>query len=169
MFRQHPVTGPAGHSYISSAPRPTAGPPGAPVNLDVVDHLDSTVRELADYTREANPDASPLPEHITDIYSWCVENTQNTPQAVQQRRDTLVFRQSLEHAIAMGRYKVVRPIRCPACRTLGVMWRRELETAVCTNGNCLTQEGLSNRWTLEQLAYDHIARTSEKTVRECAT
>jgi hypothetical protein len=171
-FRERPVTGPAGHSYISAEPRATSVHPGAPLNLTVVDHITDTVKELADYTREANPQAEPLPAHEEAVYRWCIDNTQNAPEAVQQRRDTLIYRQKLEHAIAMGDHdsvsKAVRPIRCPACNTFGLFWRPEAGKALCTNGRCLTKEGLSNRWTLERLAYEHIAR-QQKTVRECAT
>lgn len=165
-FRERPVTGPAGHSYIASEPRGTATHPSAPLNLTVVDHIDATVRELADYTRETNPDAEPLPAHVEAVYAWCVANTQNAPEDVQQRRNTILFRQKLEHAIAMGDTKAVRPIRCPQCSTLGLMWRGQ--RAVCTNGNCVTKEGLSNRFTLAQLAYSHIAR-QQKSVRVRAT
>jgi hypothetical protein len=171
-FRERPVTGPAGHSYIASEPRATATHPGAPLNLTVVDHIDATVKELADYTRETNPDAEPLPAHVEDVYRWCVENTQNAPEDLQQRRDTIVYRQKLEHAIAMGDHdfvrKAVRPIRCPACRTFGLMWRSEDQKAVCTNGRCLTKDGLSHRWGLARLAYEHIAG-QQKSVRVRAT
>jgi hypothetical protein len=160
-FRTHPTTGPAGHSYISSEPRATAVHPGAPANLAAVDHIDATVRELADYTREANPSAEPLPERVQDVYRWCVENTVNAPEDVQRVRDTIVYRQRLEHAIAMGDTKAVRPIRCPACRTFGLMWRPEQQRAVCTNGRCLTKDGLSHRWSLARLATAHIEAQQE--------
>jgi hypothetical protein len=161
FFRERPVTGPAGHSYISSEPRGTTVHPAAPVNLHVVDHIDATVREIADYTREANPDADPLPERVQDVYAWCVENTETAPEDVQLRRDAIIFRQHLEHAIAMGDhravYKAVRPIRCPECRTLGLFWRPQLGQAICTNRRCLTRDGLAHRWTLERLAYEKVA------------
>jgi hypothetical protein len=171
-FRERPVTGPAGHSYISSEPRPTAVHPGAPIDLTVVDHITASVKELADYTREANPAAEPLPGHVEDVYAWCVENTQNTPEAAQQRRDTLIYRQKLEHAIAMGDHdsvsKAVRPIRCPACNTFSLFWRPQATNALCTNGRCLTKDGLSRRWSLARLATAHI-EAQQKTLRVRAT
>jgi hypothetical protein len=168
-FRERPVTGPAGHSYIASEPRGTATHPGAPLNLTVVDHIDATVRELADYTRETNPGAEPLPPHVEAVYAWCLANTQNAPEDIQQRRDTLIYRQRLEHAIAMGDIKAVRPIRCPKCRTLSIMWPNDADQrALCTNGNCLDKDGLSNRFTLAQLAHSHIAG-QQKSVRVRAT
>jgi hypothetical protein len=165
-FRERPVTGPAGHSYIPADPRPTTVHPGAPIDLTVADHITATVKELADYTREANPAADPLPTHVEDVYAWCVENTQNSPEAIRQRRDAIVLRQRLEHAIAMGDDKVIRPIRCPQCRCLGLMWRGG--RAVCTNGDCVTKDGLSNRFTLARLATAHI-EAQQKTLRVRAT
>jgi hypothetical protein len=171
-YVQHPITGPAGHSYISSEPRATAVNPGAPINLTVVEHIDTSVRELADYTRQANPEAGPLPPRVEAAYAWCVENTQNAPEDVQQRRDVIIYRQRLEHAIAAGDHetvrKAVRPIRCPACNTFGLFWKPEISKAVCTNGRCLTKDGLVHRWSLARLATAHV-ETQQKTVRVRAT
>jgi hypothetical protein len=160
-FVQHPVTG-------EHTRRPPTTNPTAPANLAVVDHITATVRELADFTRQANPEAEQLPERVQDAYRWCVENTANSPQAIQQRRDTIVFRQRLEHAIAMGDDKVVRPIRCPQCRGLGLFWKAEYQLVVCTSSRCLTKDGLSNRWSLARLATAHI-EAQQKTVRVRAT
>lgn len=168
-FRQYPVTGAEGHSYISSAPRTAATSPAAPVNLTVVDHITASLREVVDHTLATNPAPSPLPARVEAVYGWYVENTRHAPEAVQQRRDTVIYRQRLEHALAAGDRSVVRPHRCPACRTFGLFWRPELARAVCTNGECLTRDGLSQKWTLGKLAYEHIAAMSEKAVRDCAT
>ncbi|WP_086732730.1 hypothetical protein [Streptomyces glaucescens] len=167
-FRERPVTGPAGHSYISSSPRATPTEPAAPAHLSVVDHIDASVRELDEYTRQANPDAGPLPKRVEDAYQWCVDNTADSPETVQLRRDVIFYRQRLEHAIAEGDIKVVRPIRCPACRTLGLMWKARLNAAICTNGKCRTKDGLTRRWTLARLAYAQVEE-QRKTVRVRAT
>jgi hypothetical protein len=127
------------------------------VDLDVVDHIQASLREVVDDTLAANPDAGPLPPRVEGAYRWYVENTANAPEAVQQRRDTVIYRQSLEHAIALGNTKVVRPHRCPQCRTLGLMWPRGGERAVCTNRRCLDADGMSSTWDLAQLAYAYIA------------
>lgn len=161
FFVQHPVTGE--HTRRAPTTNPTA-----PANLAVVDHITATVRELADFTRQANPEAEQLPERVQDAYRWCVENTLNSPEDIQQRRDTIVFRQRLEHAIAMGDHKAVRPIRCPQCRGLGLFWKPEHQRAVCTSSRCLNKDGLSNRWSLARLATAHI-EAQQKTRRECAT
>lgn len=166
-FRQHPITGPAGHSYISSEPRATATAPGIPYNATVDDHIRASVQEVVDDTLAVNPGAGPLPEHVQDVYRWYVQNTFNAATARQQRRDTIIYRQQLEHAITMGETKVIRPHRCPQCRTLGLFWRPQLRRALCTNSRCLTPEGLSSTWTLAKLAYEHVA--DQKSLRVRAT
>lgn len=158
-YRQHPVTSAAGHSYISSAPRATATEPATPFNVDVVDHIQASLREVVADTLAANPHPGPLPVRIEGTYRWCIENTANAPEAVQQRRDTVIYRQGLEHAIAMGDTKVIRPHRCPQCRTFGLMWRAAAGRAACTNRRCLDADGMTTTWTLAQLAYEHIAAT----------
>ena len=169
QLRQRPVTGPEGHSYIGSGPhtRPTESP--ALVDLSVVDHITACIREIADHTHQVNPGADPLPPRVEGAYTWYLDNTRNADAAQQQRRDTVIHRQRLEHAIAAGDRSVVRPHRCPACNTFGLMWPRGSDKAVCTNGDCLTKDGLSRKWTLAKLAYEHVAATSEKAVRDCAT
>jgi hypothetical protein len=166
-FRQHPVTGPAGHSYISSEPRATATAPGIPYNVGVDEHIRDSVQEVVDDTLAVNPDAGPLPERVQDAYRWYMANTRNASTAQQQRRDTIIYRQQLEHAIAMGDTKVIPPHRCPACRCFGLMWQAQKRRAVCTNRRCLTPEGMSNTWTLATLAYEHVA--AQKSLRVSAT
>jgi hypothetical protein len=158
-YRQHPVKSAAGHSYLSSAPRATVSVPEALVDLDIVDHIQASLREVVDDALAANPEAGPLPARVEGVYRWYVEHTINAPEAVQQRRDTVIYRQGLEHAIAMGNTKVVRPHRCPACRTFSLMWPRAqgAERAVCTNRRCLDAEGMTCTWTLARLAYEHVA------------
>jgi ribosomal protein L37AE/L43A len=168
-FRQHRVTGPAGHSFVSSAPRATSDAPAAPVNLEVVDHITACLREISDHAHEVNPGAGPLPPRVQGAYSWYMENTRNAPEAEQQRRDTIVYKQSLEHAIAMGETKVVRPHRCPDCDTFSLMWSRPMQQIVCTNRKCTAADGTSRIVTPARIARHHIAAMSEKTVRDCAT
>lgn len=155
-FRQHPVTSGEGHSYVSNQPRPTRTSPGAPVNLAIVDHISATVKELADYTHRVNTAADPLPKEIQDVYAWCVANTRHAPEVEQQRRDAIMYRQSLEHAIAAGDYSVIPPHRCPACRTFGLMWKAGAGRALCTNRRCVTKDGTSRMWSLARLAWAAI-------------
>ncbi|MFF7190570.1 hypothetical protein ACFZAR_36370 [Streptomyces sp. NPDC008222] len=160
-FRQHPVTGPEGHSFTSSASQPTRTTAATPVNLAIVDHISASVRELADYTHTVNTAADPLPEDAAAVYAWCVANTRNTPEAEQQRRDSIVYRQRLEHAICAGDYSVIPPHRCPACRTFGLMWRVSQGRAVCTNRRCVDRDGMSRAWSLGRLAYEHVQSQSK--------
>jgi len=159
-YLEHPRTAPDG-------PRPRAVTAGTPLNLATLDHIAASVDEVTQYTREVAPDAAPRPEQDYDVYRWCVENTAHAPEDVQQRRDVILYRQRLEHAIAMGEAAVIRPHRCPACNTFSLMWRPERRRALCTNGRCRGRDGMSRTWTLARIAYEHVA--VEKTSRECAT
>jgi hypothetical protein len=148
-FRQHPATG----RSLRAAPTATAS---APLDLGAVDHIAATVAEIADYTRQIAPDAGPLPEEARDVYRWMIEHTQAAPEAVQFQRDVLVYRQHLEHSLRMGEKSVIRPHRCPACRTMGLFWRPAARRALCTNRRCLNADGTSRMWTLHQLAHEHV-------------
>ena len=159
-FREHPRTGPAGRSA-------TPAHPGAPVNLAVVDHIAASVREIANEARAANPQADPLPDRVEAVYDWWRDNTRLAPEHVQQRRDIVIHRQYLEHAIAMGDVNVIPPHRCPGCGTFGVVWRNQIRRAVCLNVRCVTKDGMARTWSLGRLAYEHVA--AEKMLRECAT
>jgi hypothetical protein len=156
-FRQHPVTGPEGHSFVSSAPRSTPTSPGIPYDTDVVDHIRACVSEIATEVLAVNPRPGPLPKRVGAVYDWFLDNTKTADHAQRQRRAAIIYRQQLEHAIALGEAKVIRRHRCPQCRTMGLFWKPALKRALCTNARCLTDEGTSNTWTLAHLAYTHIA------------
>jgi len=172
-YRQRPVQGPEGHSYTAFRARtpPAAAP--LPYDADVVDHIDNSIAEVAAVTRALNPQAGPMPQRAVDAYAWCRERTQNAPEAEQLRRDAMEYRHYLEHAIAAGDHRVVRPHRCPACRTLGgLFWpqgvRNPKARATCVNVHCAkNNDGIAHRWTLAQLAYEHVL--AERMLRECAT
>ncbi|MBE4790302.1 hypothetical protein [Streptomyces caniscabiei] len=170
-FREHPVTGPEGHCVTGPGSRPTPVTPGLPYPARITEHIDRSVAEVAAHTRAVNPEAGPLPARVEAVYDWYREHTANAPTAEQQRRDTIVYRQRLEHAIAMGDTKVIRPHRCPGCRTFGLMWVHEAQRAVCTNARCTTKAGLSSSFSLARLAYVHIAAQyrAENSVRVHAT
>jgi hypothetical protein len=155
-FREHPVTGPEGHSYIPAGhAAPTT--PSLPLNTGVTDHIHASVREIVALTRGLNLAAESPPQRVQDVYDWCRRNTAHAPQVEQQRRDTVIYRQGLEHAIKAGYDKVVRPLRCPECATFGLMWVAQMQRAVCTNTRCLDHDGLSRSFTLGRLAYEHVA------------
>ncbi|MET8571828.1 hypothetical protein [Streptomyces sp. NPDC004783] len=163
FLHEHPITGPEGHSYIGSSPRATRAFPGLPINVRVLEHTDRTVAEVVEYTRGVNPDASPLPENVQDVYRWCVENTVNAPEAEQQRREILEYKHQLEHAVAGGDIAVIRPHRCPECRTFGLMWDKLTQRIVCTNGECVAEDGTSTVVTFDRLAVAHV--TNRKSLR----
>ena len=166
-FRERPTTGADGHSYVSSAPRATTTSPGLPYNATVTELVDASVREVADHTRTVNPDAGPLPGRVEAVYDWYREHTHHADDTQRQRGETILYRQYLEHAIAMGDTAVIRPHRCPACNTMGLFWRDELQRVLCTNRRCLTKAGMSRTWSLARLAYEHV--TSEKSLHVRAT
>lgn len=156
-YREHPVTGADGHSYISNQPRPSATHPGLPFNVRVLEHIDRTVTEVVDHTREINPEATPPPENVLDVYRWCAENTAHAPEVEQQRRETLEYRHWLEHAVAAGDTKVIRPHRCPDCMTFGLMWDNLTRQVRCTNRDCVDEQGLGTVVSFSRLAHERIA------------
>jgi hypothetical protein len=150
-YREHPVTGPVeGHA-------PTVQP-GTPLNLVTHDHIQASVREIADHTYALNPDAGPLPPRVEAVYDWCREQTKHADETEQQRLAVIEYRQYLEHAIRAGDYKVIPPHRCPECRTWGLRWVPDVQRAVCTHSECVDRNGLSTRLSLASLAHEHIAR-----------
>jgi hypothetical protein len=156
-FRDNPVTGPAGHSYISSEPRPTRVFPPLPIDTSTGPYIQAAVDEVVQHTRSINPAAGPAPTRADAVYDWCRERTQHADDVQQQRRDTVIYRQYLEHAIRTRDFDVVRPHRCPSCNTFSLFYRQALGRVLCTNRRCLTDDGLSSTWTLARLAFEHIA------------
>lgn len=161
-FRDHPVTGPVeGHT-----PGRSAAP--APMSLATLDHIRSSVQEVVTHTRTANPDAGPLPERVEAVYAWARDNTQRAPEIDQQRLEVIEYRQYLEHAIRAGDWrKVIRPQRCPECRTFGLMWEHAMQRALCTNTDCVDKDGFSTTVSLSRLAHEHIA--GRKHLRQART
>ena len=163
FFREHPVAGPDGHSYISSEPRATATAPGLPFNARIVEHIDDSVAEVIAHTRAANPKAGPLPDHVAAVYDWARQHTEHAPEDVQQRRDTVEYRHLLEHAIAAGDVTVVRRHRCPDCGAPGLHWQEHLRKALCVNRHCArrSKDGTHQMFSLARLAYEHIQTRKE--------
>src|SRR5688572_28277460 len=61
VLRHRPQTGPAEHRTGHAAA------PGTPLNRGIVDHMARTVHEVADLTRQINPQAGPIPKEVADI------------------------------------------------------------------------------------------------------
>ena len=87
----------------------------APLNLGILDHIVRTRAEVEQHVRTEVPGAGPLPPEEEAIYAWAREMTAHLEPQRQQARDAVIYRQSLEHAVAMGNHDVVRPHPCPAC------------------------------------------------------
>ncbi len=159
-FREHPTTPVEGRT-------PTPGPTTR-LHLGNLDHIRASITEVIEHTHTANPDAGPAPTRADAVYDWCRQHTEHADHAVQVRRDIIEYRHYLEHAIRAGDIKVIRPLRCPECRTWGLMWVRERQAAVCTNTDCVDPDGISHAFSLSRLATVHI--TSLKNLRDaCAT
>ncbi|WP_432185426.1 hypothetical protein [Streptomyces tendae] len=166
--REHPVTSAEGHSYTSATRRATPTAPGLPINVRVLEHIDQTIAEVITETRSANPNPGPLPDDNADIYRWCVEATATAPEHVQQRRDTLMYRHRLEHALAAGDTTVIRRHRCPDCQAPGLFWQPAISKAMCVNRHCARRNGNGRHRTfsLARLAHEYIQ--AQKNVRHAS-
>jgi hypothetical protein len=146
---------------------PRAAHPGSPLNIAAVDYFGAAVQEVVSHTRAAVPEAGPLPAEAADIYGWMREHTAHLDDHRQTAGEQIVYRQSLEHAIAMGDDKVVRRHPCPACGCYGLFWQQARRAAVCVNHLCTDDDGVSRAWPLKRLAREHIA--SQKMLKKRAT
>jgi hypothetical protein len=142
--------------------RPTHAP--APINLGVVDRIRAAVYEVETHTRAITPGAGPFTGPVERLYDYYREHTADADELHQQAREARIYRQDLEHAIAMGDTTVVRKHPCPQCGCWGLYWREAAQRAVCVNHYCTDDNGVSNMWELKRLAHDHIAR-KESVVR----
>ena len=86
-----------------------------------------------------------------------MENTVHAPEAEQQRREMLEYRHSLEHAVTAGETDVIRPHRCPECRTFGLMWDKHSREIRCTNRECVDSDGIGTVVSFARIAHEHIA------------
>lgn len=150
-FLEHPVPGPSVRSTHSTTP-------SAPMNLAMLDYINRSVAEVVQHTRTVNPEAGPLPERVADVYDWCRQHTDHAPAIDHQRRRAIEIRHRLEHAVRAGDARIVRPLRCPACDTVGLKWQPSLWRAVCLNVHCASANGGTHRqWKLARLAYEQAA------------
>ncbi|MFD6149414.1 hypothetical protein [Streptomyces sp. NPDC060243] len=161
-FRQHPADSRL-REHVSGATR-TAG--SIPLDLGVIDHLAHTIAELDAIVHEHAPDAASAPHDTADVQDWFAEHTAHLDDASRMRARTTVYRQGLEHAIAMGDDKVVRRHPCPSCGTWGLFWRPAARRAACVNTHCADANGgLPRTWSLNRLAAAHTAREETRSRR----
>ena len=117
-----------------------------------------SLQEATAFTLQANKDAAPRPKQAEQVYQWMVEETPDLSAEDQRARDALIYRQGLEHAIVMGDSKTIRRHACPGCGTWGLFWRGDIEAAVCVNRYCADDDGIARRWSLAEIADDHLGR-----------
>lgn len=129
----------------------------APVNLAIVHHIGRSVAEVEEYTRALAPDAGPIPADPPRIYEWSRSNTPDLEPGKLAVREAMIYRQGLEHSIAMGDVKIVRPHPCPKCGCYGLFWQSTRQRAICVNGRCTDANGLAHAWSLARLARQHVA------------
>ncbi|MFJ9799912.1 hypothetical protein [Streptomyces sp. NPDC101145] len=144
--------------------------PSAPLRLDMVDHIQASVSEIEEHTRAEAPDAGARPAAADRVYEWAYQRTRHLDPQRRLVLETVVYRQSLEHAIAMGDHSVVRRHSCPACGTWGLFWRPGLRKAVCVNHYCTDDQGRPRSWPLAHLAHRHVvAQAARKNLNVNAT
>jgi len=151
-----------------TSPRPAH--PSAPVSLSFVDYMTAAITEVVTEARadvpESHPDVEPAPGDPAALYDWW----RSMPVEDEERqsvRDQVIYRHGLEHAIAMGDDKVVRPHPCPECGCFGLLWDTARRKAICTNLDCVDDQGLTQAWELKRLAHEHI--TAKKMLKRRAT
>ncbi|MFJ3283351.1 hypothetical protein [Streptomyces halstedii] len=137
----------------------------APIDLGTLDYMAAAAAEMVRHTRAAAPGVDPYTGPLLGLYDWSREHTAHLTPERQQAREALIYRQGLEHAIAMGDTTVVRKHPCPACGCWGLQWGEGERKAVCTQHYCQDAGGLTHRWTLERLAREHVAAKSALTSR----
>ncbi|MFF9632933.1 hypothetical protein [Streptomyces fradiae] len=152
---------PYGEAHVSRTTTPSA-----PIRLGIADHIHESVNEVEQMTRSEVPDAGARPEAVELVYAWAVQKTRHLDAQRQMVRDTVIYRQSLEHAIAMGDHSVIRRHPCPNCRTWGLFWRASVRKAVCVNRYCVDDAGRARSWELAYLAHRHITARAARTHRD---
>lgn len=151
-FTQHERRGPGDGRTATRTESPS------PVNLGVLDYITAAVHEVVEHTQAATPDAEPFAGPLLGLYEWSRQQTANLDEERQAAREAVIYRQGLEHALAMGDTTVIRKHPCPGCGCWGLMWRPAVQRAACPNRYCLDDDGLSRSWELKTLAHHHIAR-----------
>ncbi|MEU9947028.1 hypothetical protein [Streptomyces sp. NPDC047939] len=153
-FTQHVKTGPPGDGRSATK---TEAP--APIDLGVVDRIRAAVYEVETHTRAADwtAAAGPVPADPAAVYDWARQHTAHLDEGRQQAREAIIYRQGLEHALAMGNTTVIRKHPCPECGCWGLYWRAAANRAVCVNHYCTDDNGVANTWSLARLARQHVA------------
>lgn len=151
-LRQHPQRGPQERRAPSSTP-------AAPLNLDLLDYLESHKHEVIGHARAITDATEPLPIHDGDLYAWYVRNTLGATEDARRHRDFIIARHALENAIRLGNHDAVRPHPCPSCGGWGLFWDARGNRARCSDLDCRTPDGFASSFTLARLAAQQVQRT----------
>jgi hypothetical protein len=137
-----------------------------PINTGIVEHMQAAVAEIITHTQAAAPDAGPAPTDNTAVYEWMRDHTRTLDEHRRLAAEAIVYRQTLEHAIALGDHTVVHRHPCPACGCFSLFWRGTRQRAVCVYKRCPGMiNGQSRTWPLKQIAYEHVQARKESPVR----
>lgn len=140
----------------------------APMNLAMLDHITSSIREVTTHVRTDAPNAGAAPADPAGIYDWWINNTPDLDDEKRREQDRVIYRQSLEHAIRADDRDVICRHPCPGCGCWGLVWSPAQRRAACLNGDCVDEDGTGRTWELMHLAYEHVAR-QEKISKTRAT
>jgi hypothetical protein len=151
-LRENPEHGPRDRRAPSTTP-------STPLNISAVDYVTRQVGAIVDYTTSVTTEPKPMPQHLEDIYEWCLEQTAEADIAEQRRRDTLIETHALEHAIRLGETEEVCKHPCPRCGCWGLEWDHGGNRALCLNRRCRTPDGHASTWTPARLAGQKVRRT----------
>lgn len=144
--------------------QPAAGPAAhspSLVNLGVLEQMERAYREVVEETRLVAPQAGPAP-HGPGVYGWMEDYTAGLADQRAQVRAAMVYRHSLQHALAAGRVLVIRRESCPACGCWSLIWDKDRQRAACGVRLCVDERGRPSVWTLAQLAEKAVEETSER-------
>ena len=148
---------------IGNQPRATRVHGQAPCDIDLLDHLTATRADLIETTRlllagETVSPPTPIPAPPVDegIFQWAADATAHLAHEKQQVREAIAYSKVLEQKVLTGDRRVVRTHRCPACRCFSLLWKHDLERAVCIQDECRDELGRASQWELRQLAHHHV-------------
>ncbi|MFI2620443.1 hypothetical protein [Streptomyces sp. NPDC018584] len=148
-------TTPRRHGDTGRPTRPSTAT--APLDLGMHDYRQASVDEVVTHTRALVPEATTPPAKASAVYDWMRQHTAHLANEQRQAADAVVYRQSLEHALAIGDESVVRRQPCPACGCWGLFWNAAARRAACVNQHCTDTRGQARTWSLARLASQHIA------------
>lgn len=162
LLRQEFTAHPSSRPTVTPSRTPAGGPPPAPANVAVIDHLAECRDEMVAQTRAIVPNAGAAPAEEDAVVDWMYQQTAHAAPHQRLVRDAMMLRQSWEHALAMKDEKPVRAAArweaCPACGCWSLFWQPARRIVACVNGRCTDQLGLPTVWQLQQLAEVCVAR-----------